>query len=414
MLTLKSQSVLVVDDVATYRRLLAGLLKKWGYQVFEAENGEQALGMLEKEPINLLISDWEMPVMDGLTLCQQVRQQVHDRYIYLIMLTARESVEDLHAGFAAGVDDFLRKPVNQLELQARLHAGERVLRLEATLAARNTHLSKALKQLEQDLQAAASVQLSILPPHVIQHGDYHADWLFIPSAWVSGDIFHFFPLDHQAVGFYCVDVAGHGVTAAMMSVAVARQFLHGRTVDPFLFNNGGVTPPARVVEILNTRFCEQNQDVLSYFSMVYGVIDMKSGKGRLCQAGHPTPFIISTTGELRQVGKGGPPVGLLNDLTWEESGFHLAPGERLCLYSDGISECENARHEMYGQHRLQDLLVGLTPLPLTDLLDEVQQALTLWRDIVPGDIAPGADDISLLIIERHCSPTDEVTDENRD
>jgi len=414
MLTLQSQPVLVVDDATTYRKLLAGLLKKWGYEVFEAENGEQALAVLSAHPINLLISDWEMPVMDGLTLCRQVRQQVQDRYVYLIVLTARESVEDLQAGFAAGADDFLRKPVNQIELQARLHAGERVLQLESTLAARNRHLSQALRQIEQDLQAAASLQLSILPPHDLQHGPYYANWLFIPSAWVSGDIFNLFPLDHQAVGFYCVDVAGHGVTAAMMSVAVARQFLHGRTVDRFLFSGDSVTPPAQVVKILNERFCAQSQDILSYFTMIYGVIDLQSGEGRLCQAGHPTPFIVGRAGEIRPVGDGGPPVGLLDELSWEESHFQLAPGERLCLYSDGISECENPEHEMFGSQRLEALLATLAAAPLGELLKQVEHSLNLWRDTAPAENAPAADDISLLVIERQSSYSfeREETDEN--
>ena len=412
MLQLKTQSVLVVDDVVTYRKLLAGLLKKWGYQVFEAENGEQALALLEQQPINLLISDWEMPVMDGLSLCRQVRQLFHDRYIYLIMLTGRESVDDLHAGFAAGADDFLRKPVNQVELQARLHAGERVLQLETTLATRNSHLSSALRQLELDLQAAAAVQLSILPPHTIQLESYLAEWLFIPSAWVSGDIFNVFPLDHQAVGFYCVDVAGHGVTAAMMSVAVARQFLHGRTVDPFLFDDDNVTSPGQVVQILNERFCSQGNDVTSYFTMVYGVIDIASGEGCLCQAGHPTPFIVDTQGNLRQIGNGGPPIGLLNDLCWEESHFRLEPGERLVLYSDGISECEDPHHEMFGQQRLESLLSELRMLPLPALLEAVQHTLNRWRNLTPGKTAPVADDVSLLVIERQSHLTSKENDEN--
>lgn len=400
MADLQPQSVLIVDDALLYRRLLAGLLRQWGYQVFEAENGEQALALLAQETVSLVISDWEMPVMDGLTLCSEIRQQVQDRYIYVIVLTARDSVEDLRVGFAAGADDFLRKPVNQVELQARLHAGERILRLEGSLASKNRHLSEALTQIEQDLQAAATLQRSILPPHHLRQGDYFADWLFMPSAWVSGDLFHLFPLDDKAVGFYSVDVAGHGVTAAMMSVAVARQFLHGRTVDPFLFDGEAITPPAQVVRILNQRFCAQHPEVTSYFTMVYGVIDRHSGEGRLCQAGHPTPFIVSAAGEARAVGEGGPPVGLLDHLDWEESAFHLAPGERLCLYSDGISECENAEQQMFGAERLEALVTSQQAQPLETLLATVEAALNQWRSTASGEAAPAPDDISLLVIER--------------
>ncbi|MFD1803562.1 PP2C family protein-serine/threonine phosphatase [Mixta tenebrionis] len=400
------QTILIVDDSTTYRRLIAGLLKQWGYSVYEAENGEDALRALLSWPINLMISDWEMPVMDGLTLCRRVRAQFSDRYIYLILLTARESIDDLRAGFEAGANDFLRKPVNQIELQARLHAGQRILDLELMLAARNARLSEALKQIETDLQAAARLQQSILPAHNLRHGDYCADWLFVPSAYVSGDIFNLFPLNERYVGFYGVDVAGHGVGAAMVSLAVARQFLHGRSVEPFLFTHGQPAAPHEVVRILNQRFCAENDEVLSYFTMVYGVLDTRSGEGRLCQAGHPTPLIVRAGGEVVAVGEGGMPVGLMEGLTWDEQAFLLAPGDRLCLYSDGITECENPQHELFGQARLETLLAIEAQTPLAQLFPHISAALARWRAEAEALQATVTDDISLFIIE-HLPVTEE-------
>ncbi|MDR7342458.1 sigma-B regulation protein RsbU (phosphoserine phosphatase) [Pantoea alhagi] len=406
---LTEQTILIVDDSTTYRKLIAGLLKKWGYNVYEAENGEEALQALQSWPINLMITDWEMPVMDGLTLCRQVRQQFSDRYIYLILLTARESIDDLRAGFEAGANDFLRKPANQIELQARLHAGQRILDLELTLAARNARLSEALKQIEVDLQAAAHLQQSILPPHNLRYGPYRADWLFIPSAYVSGDIFHFFPLNDRFVGFYCVDVAGHGVSAAMVSLAVARQFLHGRTVEPFLFEAGQPTAPNEVVRILNQRFCAETEEVLSYFTMVYGILDITSGEGRLCQAGHPTPLLVRAGGEAVAVGEGGMPVGLMEGLSWDEQAFTLEPGDRLCLYSDGITECENPQHQLFGQQRLEALLNETAQMPLPGLFPHVSHALAAWQTQQGSAAVTAMDDISLFVIEH--LPCQEKNDE---
>lgn len=393
------QTVLVVDDAPVWRRLLAGLLTQWGYCVYEAQDGEAALSLLAAHPINLVLSDWEMPVMDGVTLCRAIREQFHDRYIYLILLTARDSVDDLRVGFAAGADDFLRKPMNQIELQARMHAGGRVLQLEMTLAARNARLSDALKQIESDLQAAARLQNSMLPPHALRHRSWEADWLFLPSAWVSGDVFNFFALDDRTVAFYSVDVSGHGVSAAMMSVAVARQFMHGRTVERFLFDGDAARAPGDVVHILNQRFCAESDDVLSYFTLVYGVIDCASGAGRLCQAGHPTPFIVNREGALREVGLGGPPVGLFSDLSWEDTAFELYQGERLFLYSDGISECESASGEMFGAERLKQYMAAQTGQALPALFAAFAQRLEAWQASEEMDRVV-ADDISLLVIQR--------------
>ncbi len=230
--------VLIVEDSLIYRRLLSRMLTQWGYIVSEAENGVAALEILSSQPISMVISDWEMPEMDGLTLCQTIRSRQFGHYVYIILLTARENAGDLTQGFDAGADDFLSKPVEQAELRARLHAGVRILTLEATLAAHNKRLSEALRQIEQDLELAARVQHSVLPSHRLRFGNYFSDWLFLPSAWVSGDVFNIFPLDSH-LGFYCVDVSGHGVGAAMMSLAVARQFLHGRVVDRFFVYRRG-------------------------------------------------------------------------------------------------------------------------------------------------------------------------------
>lgn len=394
------KQVLIVDDSRVYRRLLANLLAQWGYTVSEAENGEDALAIMAQTPVSMVISDWEMPVMDGLALCRAIRSIEYGHYVYLILLTARESADDITEGFDAGVDDFLSKPVNQSELRARLHAGTRILALEASLAAHNQRLTQALSQIEQDLQVAARLQRAVLPAHQLRYGAWFADWLFLPSAWVSGDIFNVFTLDDH-LGFYFVDVAGHGVGAAMMSLAVARQFLHGRVVERFLFDEqGGVTSPAKVVQMLNDRFCSDDAEVVSYFTMIYGVIDLHTGHGTLCQAGHPTPFIVSPDGHVRQTGSGGAPVGLLPDMSWEDTPFTLHHGERLSLFSDGITECEGPDEEQFGDVRLQHWLRQHNDQPIETLLTRFGAHLTQWRNPEGGSERTMTDDVSLLIIER--------------
>ncbi|CAM7825126.1 PP2C family protein-serine/threonine phosphatase [Leclercia adecarboxylata] len=397
---MSAQHVLIVEDSPVYRRLLARMLAQWGYTVSEAENGVAALDILANQQVSLVISDWEMPEMDGLTLCREIRSRQFGHYVYVILLTAREAPDDLTLGFDAGADDFLSKPVEQSELRARLHAGARVLSLESTLAARNARLSEALRQIEQDLEVAARIQQSVLPAHQQRHQDYFSDWIFLPSAWVSGDIFNVFPLDNH-LGFYCVDVSGHGVGAAMMSLAVARQFLHGRAVERFLFTaDNEVASPAEVVRILNGRFCSDEVEIMSYFTMIYGVIDLATGEGRLCQAGHPTPFIVTPQGEARTVGNGGAPVGLMPDLCWTDVNFSLAAGERLCLFSDGITECENLGGEQFGQMRLQASLQAGAGLTLNELLPQFARHLVHWRSGDNKEPLAMADDVSLLVIER--------------
>ncbi len=127
---------------------------------------------------------------------------------------------------------------------------------------------------------------------------------------------------------------------------------------------------------------------------------MKTGAGKLCQGGHPTPFIVSLNGSVRRVGSGGAPVGLIDNLSWADVSFSLAPGERLCLFSDGITECENLSGEQFGDVRLQGCLQDGVKLSLPTLLAEFAGHLTRWRNGDGREPQAMADDVSLLIIER--------------
>jgi sigma-B regulation protein RsbU (phosphoserine phosphatase) len=99
---MSAQHVLIVEDSLVYRRLLSRMLTQWGYIVSEAENGVAALAILENQPVSLVISDWEMPEMNGLTLCREVRRRQFGHYVYLILLTAREDPGDLTQGLRPG------------------------------------------------------------------------------------------------------------------------------------------------------------------------------------------------------------------------------------------------------------------------------------------------------------------------
>ncbi|WP_245956760.1 PP2C family protein-serine/threonine phosphatase [Edaphovirga cremea] len=406
-------TVLIVDDSKSYRYLMATSLTKWGFKVCEAEDGEHALRQLEQQPVHIVISDWEMPVMNGVDLCRAIRSRDFGHYIYVILVTARQSLEDMLTGMDAGADDFLSKPVNQSQLRARLHAAERVLLLENTLAARNEKISYAYRQIESDLQAAAKLQHSVLPAHNLVLEGFEADWMFLPSAYVSGDLLNYFSLDERHIAFFSVDVAGHGVSAAMLSLAVAREFMTGRISNQLLVSQNAAgecfpVAPHQVVRELNQRFCMDNDEVFSYYTLIYGVINTTNGQGILCQAGHPTPFIIRAAGELCTVGLGGMPVGLFSDAEYEDCHFSLDIGDRLYLYSDGIIECENDQQELYGEQRLQQLLGEYRILPKSQVFDRVENALNIWRSREPEnrqeqDIKTTRsfnDDISLMAIER--------------
>ncbi len=129
--------ILLVDDEPTQRLIMARLLRRAGYEVETAGNGHEALRLLEGGSFPLLITDWEIPEMDGIALCRAVRERIVNSYVYTILFTARDAVEHVVAGLQAGADDYLTKPVVEPELIARLTTGKRIVTLERSLRAAN-------------------------------------------------------------------------------------------------------------------------------------------------------------------------------------------------------------------------------------------------------------------------------------
>jgi len=128
--------ILLVDDEPTQRLIMARLLKRAGYEVEMAGNGREALAKLEQGDFPLMITDWEMPEMDGVALCRALRSK-EQGYTYIILLTSRDAIEHLVAGLQSGADDYLIKPVIEPELIARLNTGRRIVTLERSLRAAN-------------------------------------------------------------------------------------------------------------------------------------------------------------------------------------------------------------------------------------------------------------------------------------
>jgi two-component system cell cycle response regulator len=129
--------ILLVDDEPTQRLIMARLLKRAGYEVETASNGKEALEKIEGGDFQLMITDWEMPEMDGIALCSALRASQTEGYIYTILLTARDAIEHVVTGLQAGADDYLTKPVIEPELIARLSTGKRIVTLERSLRQAN-------------------------------------------------------------------------------------------------------------------------------------------------------------------------------------------------------------------------------------------------------------------------------------
>ncbi|WP_268236433.1 PP2C family protein-serine/threonine phosphatase [Actibacterium pelagium] len=360
-------TVLLVDDSRMQRRILHALLAKWGYNVIEAASGHEALDICRNTPVDIVISDWVMPEMDGVEFCRLFRALDRDSYGYFMLLTSKSEVNEMVNGLEVGADEFLTKPVNSSELRARLQAGERVLRMEKELQSKNAILAETLSELQtlydaidRDLAQARKIQEALVPQTELNFGPTRVSMLLEPCGHVGGDLIGAFSPGTNRVGFYGLDVSGHGVTSAMMTARLAG-YLSGNYPENNLAlarspeELYSLLPPEEVAHRLNERLMH-DVGVEEYFTLAYGTIDLMRGDVHLVQAGHPHPLLIRADGSMSFVGDGGPPIGLLSGLEFEAIDLQMQRGERLLFYSDGFVEAVDRQGHMLGEEGLMNLV----------------------------------------------------------
>jgi sigma-B regulation protein RsbU (phosphoserine phosphatase) len=357
----------------------------------------------------MVITDWYMPNMDGLELCGKIREDDSLRFIFVILMTASQDQNAIVEGIDAGADDFIMKPLRPEELQARVKAAERILDLQKGLQEKNKRLEESNKKLEeaysvikQDLKAGAEIQASLMPQAASLICGIQFDSLFLPSSFVAGDVFNYFRLDEQYVGFYVLDVSGHGIPAALLSVTLSKALSpanHRECIlkqfmpvpEPPFYR---IITPSLAVKSLNERF-QSDEQVVQYFTMSYGLIDSNTGELVMTQAGHPSPIHIPSGSKASLIGDGGYPVGLFPDAEYQDMTITIEKGDRLFLYSDGITECFNEKKVPFKVERLMQLLENGRDLPLHELMASVKAALRQWRGTDEFE-----DDVTLLGLER--------------
>lgn len=400
-----ARPVLVVDDSRAHRRLLSRSLQKWGYETIEADSGEAALEICRSGTIELVVSDWMMPGMSGVEFCRAFRELTDGHSAYFILLTAQTEREVLAEGLESGADDFLSKPFSSIELRARLRAGERVLGAHRALEDKNAVLSETLAELseayqaiDKDLNEARKFQEGLVPDRSLSFGDFDVSLLLQPSGHVGGDLVGCFRVNDATLGFYSVDVSGHGVASALMTARIA-SYLSDAAPDRNIAlkrgkNGYSMRPLEEVCAKLN-KLLQSDVESDQYLTMALGKLCLESGAFTLCQAGHPFPVVQRAIGAVEFIEMDGTPIGLIDDPEFSTTTATLDVGDRLMLYSDGMTECSNLDGHFLEETGLELILRRHQRLRGKAFVSELMSDLGDF-----GATQDFADDVSAVLIER--------------
>lgn len=384
--------LLIVDDAQDVRLILGHWATKKGYDYSVAKDGEEAWTMLMEEDFHIVISDWLMPKLSGPELCERIRKHSFNHYVYIVLLTGMSETKDMIKGLNSGADDYCNKPLNFEELEVRMGTAHRVIELETSLETKNGDLQEAYNTLDhlhqglgRDLENAALLQRALLPEQPLGSGLDYA-WYYRPAIQVGGDTLQTSFLRNNLAVFYLVDVSGHGVSAAMMSISLHTLI---DSVEQELSSLSAEEIPDKVVSTINQKITEL--ELNHYCTMIYGAIDLENKRIYYIQAGHPNPVLMrSGEEEAIELDGVGFPVGLIDDAEFETKSVDYQPGDSLLIYSDGFSDLMTIE---YPSKNLAQVCTPCFGGQANQSIHEIENTLLL-----DGVLAKQEDDLSMMVL----------------
>jgi phosphoserine phosphatase RsbU/P len=373
-------ALLIVDDDATNRELLARRLRRSGYTVSTAEDGVHALRLMRTQHFDLVLLDLIMPGLDGFQVLGRVKNDATLRDIPVLMLSALDEENGIARCIEMGAEDYLSKPVNPIFLRARIGASLEKKRLRDSERAAHQALLESQQKLAANLAEAADYVRKILP--LPMAGEISADWRFIPSTQLGGDVLGYHWLDSKNFAMYVVDVCGHGLRAAFLSISVFNA-LRSEALPQTDFRD-----PAAVLATLNVRFPMEKQNNM-FFTIWYGVFNKATRELKFARGGHP-PAVLFTADGMRELTAPGPIVGFVPEAEFKNETAQIPDNSKLYLFSDGAFEV--ARPEG-GTCQMKDLLGAMQTAPVESRLDVALD----WARNVSGQ-STFDDDVTLLEI----------------
>ncbi len=399
----------MVDDDESNRESLRRRLERRGYTASVAVDGRDALEQVAKNSFDLIILDVMMPGINGLEVLDTLRKTYAPSRLPIIMATARDQSEDVVAALDRGANDYVTKPLDFAIVTARIRtqlqlkqAVDQIIALEANLLARNdelkianTRLIHSAERTARELSAAAKVQQAFLPhanPHV---SGAKFSWIFEPCTELAGDSLNVVQLDDQHVALYVLDVSGHGVAASLLAVTVTRLLSPSPCADTFVMRVNAdqtreLATPSEVANRLTRNFTfDSTEQFITLFYAVYHTVHREL---TYVSAGHPGAIRIADGKPPVILNGTGLPIGIGD--TYEQQTIRLDPGDRLYLYSDGVTEAMDAERTLFTVDRLLSCLSENSSGSLTESISQVQAAVTRWQ---AG--AASRDDLSILGME---------------
>ena len=382
--------ILSVDDEIDLELLLTQYfrrqIRKGEYEFKFAHNGLEALTMLLKEKdFDIILSDINMPEMDGLTLLTKINE-MQNPALKCIMVSAYGDMGNIRQAMNNGAFDFATKPIDLDDLSVTIEKAIEQIRYIKTMQQEHTQL----ESIKGDLAVAREIQQAILP-RIFPPFPENAHQLDIAASMNAakdggGDFYDFFRIDDERIGFVIADVSGKGVPAAIF-MAVSRTLIRATGIR-------GVSA-AECMTYSNNLLAKESVNCM-FVTVFYGIYNIKTGEVTYTNASHNPPYLMKANGSIKSLGNSkNIALGVMEDIPFTEETLQLEPGETLLMYTDGVTEATDKEEKEYGEARLEALLKQSTQADCQQIIDKVKADVKAFV----GE-AEQSDDITLLALKR--------------
>ncbi|PHD22484.1 fused response regulator/phosphatase [Bacillus wiedmannii] len=354
-------SILIVDDNPVNIFVIEKILKQAGYQDLVSLNSAQELfeyiqfgkDSSRHNEIDLILLDIMMPEIDGLEVCRRLQNEEKFKDIPIIFVTALEDANKLAEALDIGAMDYITKPINKVELLARMRVA---LRLKSEL---NWHKEQE-ENLRNELDLATQVQRNLLSsPLREDHIKIEASYL--PSFKLAGDMYYWYKIDENRYGIILLDVMGHGISASLVCMfisSVLRETIKS-LIDPEL-----------VIKDLNkymTLLHNENDDIPYYFTAIYLVVDTEKRTIEYVNAGHPSGYVLVDETNMVELNRGSCAVGFFDEIKVKKTVIPFEKNAQIVLFTDGVLEAI-AHDEFEAEEKLR----AFTERKWGDLEEEIE------------------------------------------
>ena len=381
--------ILSVDDEMDLELLLTQYfrreIRKGEYEFTFAHNGLEALTMLLKNNFDIILSDINMPEMDGLTLLTKINE-MRNPALKCIMVSAYGDMGNIRQAMNNGAFDFATKPIDLDDLSVTIKKA-----IEQIKYIREMQKDSAqLESIKGDLAIAHEIQLAILPrifpPFPEDEAQLDIAAQMTAAKDVGGDFYDFFRIDNDRIGFVIADVSGKGIPAAIF-MAVSRTLIRATGI------RGG--SPAECLNYANDLLTKESVDCM-FVTVFYGIYNIETGEMSYTNAGHNPPYILKNDGTVNALPTSKDAmVGAVEGMTYHDEHLRLDKGDMLVMYTDGVTEAMNLSFEEFGEGRLEVALQKAQGKSCQDTIDTIATDVKAFV----GD-AEQSDDITMLVLKR--------------